>query len=294
MAFRQSGYGRTAGIARRTDSDFTGMADVPAQLLPEVTAQTGAGGRPAISSQTSSAAGIPGFYTSQYGYAMTPSNYRNLTAYTSTLSQAQLAQLSSASESANESDLLTRWAQLQGVERVQNGQTLSNAQLDKILPVKSSVAGQLGGFKVHLEPNDVNVLEQHRKEELALTFDQWVTRKIDIADPHNSRWLQEIHPDFYARREAYIDAKINLEARLAKIRARGIKGQDDLKLLFAVDTGMVTPSTQPLFRAAPQQAGRDFQSGWLSIPGYFYRRTPGGTASLGRQPHDILSQGAVL
>jgi hypothetical protein len=86
-----------------------------------------------------------------------------------------------------------------------------------ILPVKAAMAGQLGGFKVHLEPSDVNVIEQHRKEELALNFDQWVTRKIDIADPHNSRWLQEIHPDFYARREAYIDAKINLEARLAKI-----------------------------------------------------------------------------
>lgn len=285
MAFRQSGYGRTAGIARRTDSDFAGMADVPAQLLP---AQTG---NNAISSQASSAAGIPGFYTSQYGYAMTPSNYRNLTAYASTLSEANRTALAAAGSSANSTALMTRWAQLQGVE--DRGQ-LTDAELDKILPVKAEMAGQLGGFKVHLEPSDVNVIEQHRKEELALNFDQWVTRKIDIADPHNSRWLQEIHPDFYARREAYIDAKINLEARLAKIRARGIKGQDDLKLLFAVDTGMVKPAQQPLFAANPQRAGTDFTKGWLSIPGYFYRTTPTETGRLGTQPHDILRGGNVL
>lgn len=282
MAFRQSGYGRTAGIARRTDSDFTGMADVPAQLLRENTG---------ISSQTSSAAGIPGFYTSQYGYAMTPSNYRNLTAYTSTLTEANRTALAAAGSSTNSTALMTRWAQLQGVE---DRGDLNDSQLDKILPVKAEMAGQLGGFKVHLESSDVNVIEQHRKEELALNFDQWVTRKIDIADPHNSRWLQEIHPDFYARREAYIDAKINLEARLAKIRARGIKGQDDLKLLFAVDTGMVKPAQQPLFAANPQREGTDFTKGWLSIPGYFYRRTPTGTGRLGTQPHDILSGGNVL
>lgn len=122
----------------------------------------------------------------------------------------------------------------------------------------------LQNFKVELTPQDVEWLEERRRTQEQIDFDEWLTRKVDVSDPGENRWLQEKYPEFWTRRERYIDDKINIEARLAKIRLRGANSIEDYKLLFAMDRGYITPAIQPLWSGTPA-GGTSFRTGWLSL-----------------------------
>lgn len=122
----------------------------------------------------------------------------------------------------------------------------------------------LRNFKVELTPQDVEWLEERRRTQEQIDFDEWLTRKVDISDPAENRWLQEKYPEFWSRRERFIDDKINIEARLAKIRLRGANSVEDYKLLFAMERGYITPAIQPLWSGAPA-GGSAFRTGWLSL-----------------------------
>jgi hypothetical protein len=130
---------------------------------------------------------------------------------------------------------------------------------------QDSVPGDLlRNFKVELTPQDVEWLEERRRTREQIDFDDWLTRKVDISDPAENRWLQEKYPEFWSRRERFIDDKINIEARLAKIRLRGANSVEDYKLLFATERGYITPAVQPLWSGAPA-GGAAFRTGWLSL-----------------------------
>lgn len=130
---------------------------------------------------------------------------------------------------------------------------------------RDAIPGELlRNFKVELTPQDVEWLEERRRTQEQIDFDDWLTRKVDVSDPAENRWLQEKYPEFWTRRERYIDDKINIEARLAKIRLRGANSIEDYKLLFAMDKGYITPAVQPLWSGSPA-GGASFRTGWLSL-----------------------------
>lgn len=127
------------------------------------------------------------------------------------------------------------------------------------------VPGQLlKDFKVQLTPQDIEWLEERRRTKEQIEFDDWLTQRVDISNPAENRWLQEKYPEFWSRRERYIDDKINIEARLAKIRARGVNSIEDYKLLFALQKGYITAATQPLW-SGDNAGGDRFRKGWLSL-----------------------------
>jgi len=157
-----------------------------------------------------------------------------------------------------------------------NGGQLTNAQAQALgLPTTSATGNSgmvqdpaaralLAGMKVDLTPADIEWFEERRRTREQIEFDEWLTTVVDISDPGENRWLQAIYPEFWTRKERYIDDKINIEARLAKIRLRGVKTVDDAKLLFAMEKGYVSPATQPLWSGSPA-GGNQFRTGWLSI-----------------------------
>lgn len=115
------------------------------------------------------------------------------------------------------------------------------------------------GFQVSLTDKDIDYLEKRRQENLQAEFDDWVTHAINLEDPGEARWLQQMYPEFWARREKYLDDKINVEARAAKLKLRGIKDQSDLKFLFAVQKGYIELPTTPAFA----QGQAEYVKGWF-------------------------------
>lgn len=170
--------------------------------------------------QQSSASGVPGYYHTQNSSDDTRLIYRLKAAGRTNAEIASLLGLSQAD-----------------VALVAMGPEPNNAGLQ--------------GFKVDLTQKDVDAFEKIRQEKLQIEFDDWVTHAIDITNPGEARWLQQMYPQFWERREKFIDDKINVEARAAKIRLRGIKTMEDLKFMFAVQKGYINLPTEPAFTAVP-------------------------------------------
>jgi hypothetical protein len=130
---------------------------------------------------------------------------------------------------------------------------------------KDAVPGALlKDFKVQLTPQDIEWLEERRRTKEQIEFDDWLTQRVDISNPAENRWLQEKYPEFWSRRERYIDDKINIEARLAKMRARGVNSIEDYKLLFALQKGYITAASSPLWFGSTA-GGTRYRKGWLSL-----------------------------
>lgn len=242
MAFRQTGYPNSRRVAERSDSHFDRIRDRPASQL------VSPDGDPARSTSGRSAVGIPGYYASQRG--LTRETYRRLAAL-----------------AAADREGTPDWWKAQGMTEEDYTALAGNVDaLNARVPVPNTEAPALKGFKVSLEKEDVSFLETVRREKQAEAFDQWLVRQVDFDVPENQRWLQEIYPEFFSRREAFIDDKINLEARLAKIRLRGYRNAEDLKLLYAVQKGLISPPTGPLF--GPDAGGPNFTKGIFSVLGF--------------------------
>lgn len=151
----------------------------------------------------------------------------------------------------------------------------------------------LKNFKVDLTEKDVEWLEKRRRAKEQVEFDNWLTQVVDIGDPAQNRWLQQMYPEFWARREKYIEDKINIEAKLAKMRLRGPKDVSDYKLIYAIDQGYVSPAVAPLWRGNPA-GGDSFKKGWLSL--YRSTRTRFGLNAISRgvaeRPSSFTTLGA--
>lgn len=254
MAYSQKGYGSAGRVARKSDKDITSLQEIRAREIAPPSSK--------FSSKTSSAAGVPGYYSSQRGPAVTKAVYR------------RLAALGSGPGGFQDP---VAFYEAQGIKIGTDRRKgeVTEQEAENMAMLKWSQRDQFRGFGVKLERDDVEFLEQKRAEQLQFEFDQWLARRIDLNDPANSRWVQEVVPDFFERREKFIDDKINLEAALAKIRLRGANNKKDLQLLFALNNGLIKPSTVPLFRSSGLRAGRDYQPGMMSVLQWFSPPTHG-------------------
>lgn len=121
---------------------------------------------------------------------------------------------------------------------------------------------ELRNFKVNLTPEDIKFFEERRAEQQQIEFDEFFMSKINLADPGESRWAQQVYPQLWERRERFIDDQINVEARAAKIRSRGFANMEDLKFAFAVHKGLINLPTEPAFSATP--GGQTYKRGWFA------------------------------
>lgn len=281
MSYSQRGYGSAGRVARKSDKDITSLQEVRARKIERPGGATGT-----TSTPDSSATGIPGYYSSQRGPAVTKAVYRRL---------AALGARQGGFGADTDQVAMREFYTAQGIDPA-----TSLADAEQAAMLKWADRKQFQGFGVKLERDDVEFLEQKRAEELQFRFDEWLARRIDLNDPANSRWVQEVVPDFFERREKFIDDKINLEAALAKIRLRGANNKKDLQLLFAINSGLIKPSEKVLFGSTPLVAGTDYQHGMMSVLQWFAPRStapPVGASTVNpfAHPYDIVgSSGAIL
>jgi hypothetical protein len=137
-------------------------------------------------------------------------------------------------------------------------------------------ANGLGNFRVQLTDRDIEFYEKRRKEQNMFNFDKWLLTNVNVADPNTARWMQEKYPEFWERREKYIDDQADLQARAAKIKIRGAQSKEDWIFLWAVSTGQVQLNPNPLYnlnRGPP--AGVQFNHGIFN-PKRYVRGAIGG------------------
>ena len=87
---------------------------------------------------------------------------------------------------------------------------------------------------------DISYLKRKRDAEENLAYLTWQADKYDLTDPATRDWFEKRCPSYFAQRESLIEQQIDLASRYAKIRLRGAKTEDDLKLEYLIETDRIS------------------------------------------------------
>jgi hypothetical protein len=103
------------------------------------------------------------------------------------------------------------------------------------------------GYKRDLEKQDVDRWEARRQIRLQQSYDEWLSRRFNITNPHVARWLRTIEPEFWDRRWAFLKDKMDVETFLTRMRLYGPQTIEDFEGLYALhnDAGMVDATERP-------------------------------------------------
>lgn len=121
---------------------------------------------------------------------------------------------------------------------------------DDVANIKSQFAeGPKAGsnWMVPFTGEDAAYEMRKRDDQENALFEQWVMQQFDITDPAESRMLQEIAPELYRRREEVIDSQQALVSRYAKLRLRGVRTLEDLRLQWLIETDRLTLPKGPIW-----------------------------------------------
>lgn len=90
------------------------------------------------------------------------------------------------------------------------------------------------GFERDLEEQDIQRWEKRRQISLQEQYDRWIARRFDITNPHVARWLKKIEPEFWERRWAFLQDKMQIETFLTRMRLYGPQTKEDFEGLYAL------------------------------------------------------------
>jgi hypothetical protein len=80
-----------------------------------------------------------------------------------------------------------------------------------------------------------------------IKFDEWYSTLFDTDDINKRRLAQEIYPDYWKMREEEIDRQAAIQKKLAMLKLRGPMDLDDLKFVYALQSGEVDLRPVPLY-----------------------------------------------
>lgn len=101
-------------------------------------------------------------------------------------------------------------------------------------PADDVAREQYAGFQRDLEQQDISRWEMRREMKLQQEYDKWLTRRFDISNPHVARWLRKVEPEFWDRRWAFLQDKMELETFLTRMRLYGPHTREDFEGIFAL------------------------------------------------------------
>lgn len=94
---------------------------------------------------------------------------------------------------------------------------------------------------------DILYLQQKAAAEDYATYQTWGAERYDLGDPATRDWYSKVCPSYFEQREQLIDDQIDTMANYAKIRLRGARSEDELKLEYMIETGRVDLPKGPVW-----------------------------------------------
>jgi hypothetical protein len=86
---------------------------------------------------------------------------------------------------------------------------------------------------------DLQWLARKRDTEAEANLDAWVGSNFHSHDVVTRRWLQEVFPEYYEKRERTMVEKAKLALRIKLLLLRGPKNEKDLILMWGLQTGQI-------------------------------------------------------
>lgn len=95
--------------------------------------------------------------------------------------------------------------------------------------------------------HDMDYLKRKRDAEEYSGYLTWQANKYNLNDPATRDWFEKRCPQYFSMREALIDEQVDLASRMAKIKLRGPKTDDDLKMEYFVERGLLELPKGPIW-----------------------------------------------
>lgn len=93
-----------------------------------------------------------------------------------------------------------------------------------------------------LDKKDTGIFKKKRDQEELAAFDAYIERRFNLNDPKDVRLVKEWAPEYFQRREDEMNRSLELQKHMNKIALFGVQSREDLELLFALDSGLISPS----------------------------------------------------
>jgi len=93
---------------------------------------------------------------------------------------------------------------------------------------------------VHVGEEEVELMREARRTAELANFDTYVYSMVDPRQPGALKWLNEVYPDFVARRVEQVQTDYEFALRNQLIDQWGINDFQDLKFKYMVDQGVIT------------------------------------------------------
>ena len=90
-----------------------------------------------------------------------------------------------------------------------------------------------------------------------IRFDDWYSTLFDTDDINKRRLAQEIYPDYWKMREEEIDRQAAIQKKIAMLKLRGPVDLDDLKFVYALQSGEIKLRPVPLYDLDRPETGAE-------------------------------------
>lgn len=104
--------------------------------------------------------------------------------------------------------------------------------------------------QVHATDEDFEYLAQKRDQIERFGYQKFLAKSFDLTNPAERELLEKVAPDYYKSREEEINQQAELQKRLAHIRLRGPRSEEDMMTLWAIHTKRIPMPEGPLWDPA--------------------------------------------
>lgn len=120
---------------------------------------------------------------------------------------------------------------------------------DQVMQVKlaASQDATMKEWQKDFTTQDARYLIRKQEAQTGAAFKAWLATLYDARDPYQAEMLNKVFPELKQEQEAVLRQRAELGLRIALIRLFGPREPDDLKLLYGISSGAVTPPVGPIW-----------------------------------------------
>lgn len=116
-----------------------------------------------------------------------------------------------------------------------------------------------------LDDNYFNWVDRKQDQYQYAKFKSWFLAQIDLSSPEKAAYWKNMAPQIYQERRELFNKQMELTSRVAKINMLGPEDEDDYKLIWMVQNGMITLPDGPAWAPQSMPKEDDFVRGMFSV-----------------------------
>lgn len=111
-----------------------------------------------------------------------------------------------------------------------------------------------------MSTNEFFRMEKKRQQTQLVDYNRFAANYFDLKNPAVASFAYGIMPELLQEREQQIDQVAEIQAKIAKIRLRGVQSKEDMGLVYGLKTGNLEPPQGAVYQPSAWYPGTTVQS----------------------------------